>query len=313
MSTYHVPVLLNECLEALQLRKGGVYVDATLGGGGHSLAILQACNGIQLYSFDQDEDALEEASKVLSSYREQIELIQENFAALRTELALRRVAGIDGILFDLGLSSHQLDDAERGFSFDKEAVLDMRMDRSQPYSALEALNELDFRSLARVIKDYSDELNASRIANAIIEARNNQPLCTTKELAGIIERVVGSGTKESLKSKVRVFQALRIHVNKELEVLDTALRDAINLLNPGGRIVVLSYHSLEDRIVKNIFRDAALGCKCPPKMLQCNCNEKKQLNVITRRPIEARNEEVIQNIRARSAKMRVAEKIRGNQ
>lgn len=311
MSNYHVPVMLSECLEALQLRTGAVYVDATLGGAGHSLAMLQACPGIKLYSFDQDMDAIRHSSEVLQSFSDQVELIQANFSALRTELALRRVAGIDGILFDLGLSSHQIDMVERGFSFDRDATLDMRMDQEQEYSALEAVNQLEVGELARIIRSYSDELHALRIAKAIVSARQETEIRTTRNLAAIIESVVGAGTKDSLKSKVRVFQAIRIHVNQELDVLEQALVDAIHLLVPGGRIVVMSYHSLEDRIVKNIFRDAAQGCKCPPKMIQCNCDEKQRIKLITRKPVEASVNEVTNNNRARSAKLRVAEKIWG--
>lgn len=311
MSNYHVPVMRVECLEALQLRTGAVYVDATLGGAGHSLAMLQACPGIKLYCFDQDQEAIRYSSEVLKDHRDSVELIQANFSALRTELALRRVSGIDGILFDLGLSSHQIDETQRGFSFDRDARLDMRMDQEQEYSALEAVNQLEISDLARVIRSYSDELHALRIAKAIVAARQDGEISSTRKLATIIESVVGAGTKDSLKSKVRVFQAIRIHVNQELTVLEQALEDAIHLLNPGGRIVVMSYHSLEDRIVKNIFRDAAKGCKCPPKMIQCNCDEKKRLTLITRRPIEASEKEVSGNNRARSAKLRVAEKVRG--
>ncbi|HOH47139.1 MAG TPA: 16S rRNA (cytosine(1402)-N(4))-methyltransferase RsmH [Candidatus Cloacimonadota bacterium] len=311
MSIYHVPVMQNECLEALQLRTGAVYVDATLGGAGHSQAMLKACPGIKLYCFDQDMDAIRHSSDVLKDFSDSAELIQANFSALRTELALRRVAGIDGILFDLGLSSHQIDETERGFSFDRDATLDMRMDQEQEYSALEAVNQLEVGELAKVIRSYSDELHALRIAKAIVAGRQDTQIRTTRELASIIETVVGSGTKESLKSKVRVFQAIRIHVNQELQVLEQALEDAIHLLNPGGRIVVMSYHSLEDRIVKNIFRDAAQGCKCPPKMIQCNCDAKQRLKLITRRPIEASANELAINNRARSAKLRVAEKIWG--
>ncbi|MEF3693734.1 MAG: 16S rRNA (cytosine(1402)-N(4))-methyltransferase RsmH, partial [Candidatus Cloacimonadota bacterium] len=251
------------------------------------------------------------SSEVLKDHRDSVELIQANFSALRTELALRRVSGIDGILFDLGLSSHQIDETQRGFSFDRDARLDMRMDQEQEYSALEAVNQLEISDLARVIRSYSDELHALRIAKAIVAARQDEEISSTRKLATIIESVVGAGTKDSLKSKVRVFQAIRIHVNQELTVLEQALEDAIHLLNPGGRIVVMSYHSLEDRIVKNIFRDAAKGCKCPPKMIQCNCDEKKRLTLITRRPIEASEKEVSGNNRARSAKLRVAEKVRG--
>lgn len=308
MSSYHLPVMAKECLEALSLKPGGVYVDATLGGGGHTLQMLKSCSGIKLYCFDRDEEAIGEASRMIGE-KDNVDLIHANFSTLRTELALRKVKSINGILFDLGVSSHQIDDRERGFSFDRDAALDMRMDKTQDFSAYDVVNGLEFRDLAKLIKDNSDELNASRIAKAIVAARETKPIESTGELARIIEAVVGSGSKDSLKTKVRVFQAIRIYVNGELEILGPALEDAINLLVSGGRIVVMSYHSLEDRIVKNVFRDAATGCKCPPKIMKCVCGETKRLKVLTGRPVSANEEELVQNNRARSAKLRVAQKI----
>lgn len=308
MSSYHLPVMAKECLEALSLKPGGVYVDATLGGGGHTLQMLKSCSGIKLYCFDRDEEAIGEASRMIGE-KDNVDLIHANFSTLRTELALRKVKSINGILFDLGVSSHQIDDRDRGFSFDRDAALDMRMDKTQDFSAYDVVNSLEFRDLAKLIKDNSDELNASRIAKAIVAARETKPIESTGELARIIEAVVGSGSKDSLKTKVRVFQAIRIYVNGELEILGPALEDAINLLVSGGRIVVMSYHSLEDRIVKNVFRDAATGCKCPPKIMKCVCGETKRLKVLTGRPVSANEEELVQNNRARSAKLRVAQKI----
>jgi len=310
MSQFHTPVMAKECMELLNLRAGKVYVDATTGGGGHSEAMLKAVSGIQLYCFDQDAEAIATARQHLSAYDNvagRIEFIKSNFVNMRTELALRKIKGIDGVLFDLGVSSFQLDNAGRGFSFDRDAPLDMRMDSSSEYTAFNAVNELDSYALANIFKDYSEELNARRIAKAIEAAP--KPISTTKELARIIESVVGVGSKESLKSKVRIFQALRIHVNHELEYLESAIRDAINLLNPGGRIVVMSYHSLEDRIIKHSFRLASQDCICPPAMIACNCNHKRQLKILTKSPLIAGDEELRQNVRARSAKLRAAEKI----
>jgi 16S rRNA (cytosine1402-N4)-methyltransferase len=302
--------MVKECIELLNLRAGKVYVDTTTGGGGHSAAMLSAVAGIQLYCFDQDADAIATASQQLASLENsnsKFEFIKSNFAQMRTELALRKVKGIDGVLFDLGVSSFQLDNAERGFSFDKDAPLDMRMDAGQQYTAFNAVNELDSYELGKIFRDYSEELNARRIAKAIEIAP--KPISTTKELARIIESVVGVGSKESLKSKVRIFQALRIHVNNELAYLELAIQDAINMLNPGGRIVVMSYHSLEDRIVKHAFRLASQSCICPPAMIACNCKHKRQLKVLTKSPIVAGDEELKINQRARSAKLRAAEKI----
>ncbi len=311
MRAYHTPVMLAECVAYLQPRAGGVYVDATLGGGGHALGLLQAAEGIKVYGFDQDADALAEANARLAEYRGSVELIGTNFSQMRTELALRKVKGIDGALFDLGVSSHQLDEHQRGFSFDGSAPLDMRMDRGQSYTAAEAVNTLTQAELTRVFREYGEELNAGRIAAKIVKERVKQPLQTTSDLARVIESVVGTGSRESLKSKARVFQSLRIHVNGELEVLAPALQDAVNLLTPGGRIVVLSYHSLEDRIVKNVFKIAADGCVCPPRAMRCDCGKHKQLALLTKKPLVASAEETANNIRSRSVKLRAAEKIMG--
>lgn len=317
MSKFHTPVMAQECIQLLAIKAGGIYVDATTGGGGHSLEMLKANPAIRLFCFDQDASALAEAEQYFSTAQEiwadahseakPYELIKANFTRLRTELAYRQIKGIDGILFDLGVSSHQLDNAARGFSFEKDAPLDMRMDTSQEYCAFNVVNELSAPELSRIFKDNSEELNATRIAKAI--ERSPKPISTTKELAKIIESVVGTGSKESLKSKVRIFQAIRIHVNRELECLQAAIQDAINLLNPGGRIVVLSYHSLEDRIVKHAFRLAAQGCICPPAIIICICDHQKQLKVLTKNPLAAGDAEVKGNHRSRSAKLRAAEKL----
>lgn len=306
MSQYHLPVLANECAEYLNLRPGGIYVDATVGGGGHSLKFFELEPKIRLFAFDQDDEALTYAGKVLEKYNPIF--IKSNFRNLRTELALRKISSIDGILFDLGVSSHQLDEAERGFSFDKEAELDMRMDRESELCAKQVINEYDVRELRRIFKEYGEENLAGRIAKAIEQERSKQSIESTSDLAKVIEQVAGKGSKESLKTKVRIFQALRIYVNDELNALSLALQDAINILAPGGRIVVLSYHSLEDRIVKNTFRTAEQDCLCPPNIIKCICDHKSQLKVLTKKPVLAGDEELEQNIRSRSAKLRAAEK-----
>lgn len=306
MTQYHLPVLANQCAEYLNLRPGGIYVDATVGGGGHSLKFFEIEPKIRLFAFDQDDEALTHAGKVLEKHNPVF--IKSNFRHLRTELALRKISNIDGILFDLGVSSHQLDEAERGFSFDKEAALDMRMDRESELSAKQVINEYDARELRRIFKEYGEDNLAGRIAKAIEQERSNKKIESTGELAKIIEQVAGKGSKESLKTKVRIFQALRICVNDELDALSFALQDAINILAPGGRIVVLSYHSLEDRIVKNIFRTAEQDCLCPPEIIKCICDHKSQLKVLTKKPVLAGEEELEQNIRSRSAKLRAAEK-----
>lgn len=304
---FHTPVMVNQCLSLLSLQAGKVYVDATTGGGGHSLAMLKQEPSLKLYCFDQDSEAIAEAGKTLTEYNNAI-LLKANFKQLRTELAYLKVKGIDGILFDLGVSSHQIDTDKRGFSFDKDALLDMRMDRDLQYSAYNAVNELDAKTLTQIFRDLGEEQNAYRIAKAV--EKSPKPIQTTGELAKIIESVAGKGTKESLKTKVRIFQALRIYVNKELEALSSALQDAIYLLNPAGRIVVISYHSLEDRIVKRIFKLAEQDCICPPASISCNCNHHKQLNILTKKPLTATEEEILANPRSRSAKLRAAEKVK---
>ena len=311
MSSYHQPVMAKTCLDMLQLKAGGIYVDATLGGAGHALAMYEAEPGIKLYAFDRDAEAIAEATQRLADY-DPI-LIQANFRDLRTSLAYNKVKGIDGILFDLGVSSHQIDNAERGFSFDKDATLDMRMNREQELSALQVVNESSTGELRHIFREYGEEHAAGRIARAIENARATKAIATTNDLTAIIESVVGVGSKESLKTKVRIFQALRIFVNDELAALSFALTDAINLLNPGGRIVVMSYHSLEDRIVKNIFKLEATDCVCPPAIINCICDHKSKLKITTKRPLMAGSEEISSNVRSRSAKLRVAEKKKGEQ
>ncbi|MBW6513904.1 MAG: 16S rRNA (cytosine(1402)-N(4))-methyltransferase RsmH [Candidatus Syntrophosphaera sp.] len=311
MKSYHTPVLSEQCVGYLNPHSGGVYVDATLGGGGHSLAILQKCPDIHLFGFDQDDEAIKRSQDMLKDFADRLEAIKANFSRMRTELALRKVKAIDGVIFDLGVSSHQLDTPERGFSFDNEAPLDMRMDRSQDYTAADAVNGLSQAELTRIFKEYGEDPNATRIARKIEAKRASDPIKTTGDLARIIESAVGAGTKESLKTKVRIFQSLRIFVNFELEVLEPALTDAINILKPGGRIVVLSYHSLEDRVVKHIFRSAATGCDCPTQVLDCVCGKKKKLQLLNRKPLTADPAEVEQNVRSRSVRLRAAEKIKG--
>jgi len=279
--------------------------------------MLQACPQIRILAFDRDAEALAEARQNLNEWfggpgvpQPQIEMIQAPFSSLRTQLALRKIAAIDGILFDLGVSSHQLDEARRGFSFDKDAPLDMRMDGAQELSAARLVNGSDVKELTRIFKEFGEELHAGRIARAIEKARQNEPLSRTSQLARVIESVAGTGSRESLKTKMRIFQALRIAVNSELTELEAALKDAVMMLQPGGRVVVLAYHSLEDRIVKNVFRDAAKGCLCPPRQIVCNCGLKPRLKVLTGRPVTASASEIEVNSRARSAKLRAAEKLR---
>ncbi len=306
MKEYHVPVLLAECLEALNLRDGKVYVDATFGGGGHSKKILESGKDIKLFGVDQDPDSIEQSKKLKDLFPENFVMIKENFANMRTGLALERIKKVDGILFDLGVSSHQINDPARGFSFRGDGDLNMRMDQTTELTAADVVNTYSFAELARIFREYGEEKEAARIANNIIIERNKKEIKTTLQLSTIIENCIIS--KKSIKAKARIFQALRIYINKEMEVLKTALNDSIKILNPGGKIVVISYHSLEDRIVKNIFKYEAKECICPPEFPQCVCDKVSTLKIISRKPVVPTLNEIENNPRARSAKLRIAQK-----
>jgi 16S rRNA (cytosine1402-N4)-methyltransferase len=305
MSDYHVPVLLKESVEALALQPNGIYVDATLGGGGHTEAILKTQPEIRLFSFDQDEDAWQQTEHLLDEYPN-LTIVQDNFANLRTRLALERIKNIDGILFDLGVSSHQINQPERGFSFSLEGKLDMRMNAENEVTAYEIINHFDPKELKRIFLEYGEEKEAGKIARAIAEARSKKQLETTLDLANIIDQSVFS--KQKIKAKARVFQALRIYINGEMEALRIALSDAVKMLNPGGRIIVISYHSLEDRIVKKFFQYEEKECVCPTNFPKCICGKKSTLKILTNKPLIPSEDEISHNPRARSAKMRIAEK-----
>jgi len=302
---YHIPVLLKESIEALQIKPGGIYVDATLGGGSHSELILQSNNQIQLFSFDQDVESLEQNKNLLKKYPNLI-IFKDNFANLRTRLALERIKKIDGILFDLGVSSHQINSAMRGFSFSLDGKLDMRMNQENELTAFEVINNFEPKKLKKIFLEYGEEREAFKIAREIAKSREIKQIETTLELAQIIERATSS--KHKIKAKARIFQALRIYINGEMDVLKTALSDAVKMLNPGGRIVVISYHSLEDRIVKKFFQYEELDCICPNGFLKCVCDKKSRLKILTKKPLLPKEDEIKQNPRARSAKMRVAER-----
>lgn len=305
VSPYHTPVLLNETLELLVTDPGGVYVDATLGGGGHSGALLQRLSPAgRVIALDQDDDAIAEATKRLSRFAGRIEIRRANFGDVAAELASARIASVDGLLLDLGVSSHQLDAAARGFSFRGEERLDMRMDRRSGRSAYEVVNGTDEQELARVLWEYGEERRSRQIARAIVRQR---PVETTTQLAGIVESLTAGPM--ATKSLARVFQAIRIEVNQELEQLRRCLADAPALLKQGGRLVVISYHSLEDRIVKESIRDAAAdripsGSKFLPDEPRT-----PTLKPLTKKPVVAGPDEERSNPRARSAKLRAAEKL----
>lgn len=306
MTDYHIPVMLNECVQALNLKPHGIYVDATAGGGGHTKKILESEPTVHVYAFDRDDQALAETAKNCDKYKGRVHLIKDNFINLRTRLALEKVKLIDGILFDLGVSSHQIDSSERGFSFRMEGDLDMRMDTSQTKTASDIVNKYPYEELRRIFKDYGEEREAAHIAKAIVSYRLSKKIKTTEELADIIDKATFSSRK--IKAKARVFQAIRIFLNRELESLETALKEAIDILKPGGRIAVISYHSLEDRLVKNYYKFEQKECICPPNFPKCVCDKSSRLNIISKKPVIASQLEKESNNRARSAKLRIAEK-----
>ena len=303
MSQYHLPVLLHESVQALTRPGAALLVDGTLGGGGHSRALLEANPDAMVVAFDRDPEAILHAREELRAYGERFHAVQDNFANMRTRLALLGVGRIDGVLLDLGVSSHQFDAAYRGFSFQDDGPLDMRMNAEAGRSAADIVNDAETHELERILREYGEERAARRIVGAIVKSR---PLHTTAALAAVVKSVTKA--QHPLKSCARVFQALRIAVNGELEALEIALRDSVRLLNAGGRIAVISYHSLEDRIVKRFFQDEASECTCPPGLPVCACGKHATLEIITRKPIDPSQEEIETNSRARSAHLRIAQK-----
>lgn len=298
-------------MAGLSIDPAGTYVDATLGGGGHSELIAARLTSGRLICLDRDMDAIEAGEKRLAEYKN-ISFIKTDFRDLRNALNAAHITEIDGILFDLGVSSHQLDEAERGFSYMKDAKLDMRMDREQGYSAYDFVNTEDEGEMRRVLYEYGEERFAPRIASAIVKAREQKPIETTLELTEIIKAAMPAYAKrEKQHPAKRTFQAIRIAVNSELEAVREGLNEAFGLLNTGGRICVITFHSLEDRIVKDFFVQKARGCTCPPDFPVCICGKKPELKLIKRKPITAGKDELERNPRARSAGLRVAEKLDG--
>ncbi len=311
MNFHHVSVLSDEIIRFLAPKSGGVYVDGTLGGGGHSGQILEASDpdGI-LLGFDRDDEAIRVAAERLSRYGDRVRLFHRNFAELESSLKETGIDAVDGLLLDLGVSSYQLDKGDRGFSFQKDAPLDMRMDTSCGATAEELVNNLSEKELAGIIRSYGEERWAVRIAKRIVEARRIAPLKTTLQLVDVIKGAIPRAKWEDrIHPATRTFQALRIAVNHELESLEKGLNEGIEMLRSGGRIAVISFHSLEDRIVKNIFRSFAKGCICPKSAPLCVCGKVPKLKVITGKPVLPGNEEIESNPRSRSAKLRVAEKL----
>lgn len=315
----HIPVLLSECIEALHLYEGQTYVDATLGGAGHSLEVAKRIGRSgHLIGIDQDEVARRAARERLEALpddiRPTIDVVEGNFGDLDSLLVAAQISSIDAILFDLGVSSVQIDTPARGFSFKETGPLDMRMDPSKnTLTAAEIINTYNAADLARVIRQYSDERWASRIADFVVEARKEHPITETEQLVDIIKAAVpASARRAGGHPAKRTFQALRIEVNGELDVLRSGLEAAVRWLAPGGHIAVISYHSLEDRIVKDLFKKLSQGCTCPPDLPICVCGNKPILKVLTRKPILPTPEEIKRNPRSRSAKLRVAQRLDEN-
>ena len=310
----HKPVLLQEVLSYLNPLPGKTIIDCTLGGGGHSKAILERLMpGGRLVALDQDTDAITAAREVLKPLGEDnFIIIHSNFQKLKSVLEDADIDKVDGILYDLGVSSYQIDEAERGFSYQHDAPLDMRMDRSLSLTAADLVNQLSRAELNRIIFDYGEERWAKRIAEFIVSKREEQPIATTGQLVDVIKKAVPKGArKEGPHPAKRTFQALRIAVNKELEILAQSIEDGVQVLNNGGRLAVITFHSLEDRIVKRTFQKLAEGCICPKELPLCVCNHRPVVKILTGKPVLPGEKELLDNPRSRSAKLRVAEKIAG--
>ena len=310
MEFNHVSVLLDECIENLNIKEDGVYVDCTMGGAGHSKEIVKRLSDKGLFiGFDQDKNAISTAKERLSEYSDRVKFVHSNFENIKEELEKLGINKIDGVLADLGVSSHQLDEADRGFSYMHDAPLDMRMDIRQSFSAYDVVNTYSEEDLARIIRDYGEDNWAKRIAKFIVEERQNKPIENTGELVEVIKKAIPKKARiDGPHPAKRTFQAIRIEVNNELGVINKMIRDAVSMMNKGGRVCIITFHSLEDRIVKNEFKELSLSCICPPALPICQCDKVSEVKVITRKPILPSDEEIEMNPRARSAKLRVVEK-----
>ena len=303
----HFSVLLNECIENLDIKPNGIYVDGTAGGAGHSSKIAQKLDDGLLIPIDQDEDAIKVITERLAPFGDKVKIVRDNFSNIKNVLDNLGIEKIDGLLLDLGVSSYQLDTAERGFSYMADAPLDMRMDNRAERSAYNVINDYSADELKKVIYDFGEERFAPKIVAGIIDAR---PIQTTDELVEIIKKSLPSfARKEEWSSVKRVFQAVRIEVNKELDVIAPTIEAAVNRMNKGARIVIITFHSLEDRIVKQTFNSLATGCTCPKDFPVCVCGNTPKIKIITKKPILPSDEELRVNSRSKSAKLRVAEKI----
>ena len=307
---HHVSVLLDECIQALDIKPEGIYVDGTLGGAGHSSEVAKRLTTGRLIGIDRDPVALEAASKRLAPYADRVTLVHSNFCEIAAVLEQLQIDGVDGILLDLGVSSPQLDDAGRGFSYMADAPLDMRMNSEDVLDAYAVVNGWSQEELKRILYDHGEERYAPQIASAIVRRRAEKPIETTLELVDVIRSAMpAAALREKQHPAKRSFQAIRIAVNDELGSVEKVMKDAVGCLNKGGRLAVITFHSLEDRIVKNGMAAAAKGCTCPPNFPVCVCGKKPKVRLIARKPIVSGQEELERNPRARSAKLRVCEKL----
>ena len=307
---HHISVLLNECLDGLNIKEDGIYVDGTLGGAGHSSEIAKRLTTGRLIGIDRDPIALKAAGERLKPYADRVTLVHSNFCEISKVLDNLGIDGVDGVLLDLGVSSPQLDDGDRGFSYMVDAPLDMRMNNGDPLTAHTIVNTWSYEELRRILFDYGEERYAPQIAANICRRREVSPINTTLELVDVIRSAMpAAALREKQHPAKRSFQAIRIAVNDELGAVHKVMDAAIPRLNPGGRLAIITFHSLEDRIVKNGMADAAKGCTCPPNFPVCVCGKKPQVKLITRKPVISGDEELALNPRARSAKLRVCEKI----
>jgi len=308
MEFNHYSVLLTETIEQLHVKPEGIYVDGTLGGGGHAFEVCSRLTTGHFYGIDQDDAAIRAASERLAPFEDKVTILRNNYCNMRAALTAEGVEKADGILLDLGVSSYQLDTEERGFSYRYDAPLDMRMDQRQTLSARDIVNEYSENDLYRIIMDYGEEKFAKNIAKHIVRARADKPLETTYELNEIIKAAIPARMRQNGHPSKQTFQAVRIECNRELDVLKSSLDDFIELLNPGGRLCVITFHSLEDRIVKTIFRKNENPCTCPPDFPVCVCGKVSKGRVVTKKAILPSEQEILENSRSKSAKLRVFEK-----
>ncbi len=308
MEFSHYSVLLSETVEGLNINPDGIYVDGTLGGGGHALEICRRLKRGHLYGIDQDDAAIAAAERRLSEFQDKVTILRDNYCNARAALSALGVKKVDGVVLDLGVSSHQFDQADRGFSYRFDAPLDMRMDRRKNLTARDIVNNYSEQELFHIIRDYGEDPFAKNIAKHIVKAREQGPVETTYQLNEIIKAAIPAKMRQKGHPSKQTFQALRIECNRELEVLKNSLDDFIDLLNPGGRLCIITFHSLEDRIVKTAFKRNENPCTCPPEFPVCVCGKKSRGKVITRKPILPGEQELLQNARSKSAKLRVFEK-----